>query len=191
MIKWSIINSSFSTINLLSWYIFYVSDIEWRVWGVKSLSRVRLFATPWTIAYQASPSMEFSRQEYWNGLPFPTSGDLPDPGIEPVWSGYTLFSLICWYPITFKMLESHWSSFSNSLNPPRPMHILLFFLFLFSHGESPVFLIFRYNVTLRRPSKVLILLMVRLPQSLPLKLFVSLPGCKLCSMLALSIASRA
>ena len=50
---------------------------------VKSLSRVRLFATPWTVAYQASPSMGFSRQEYWSGLPFPFPGDLPDPGIEP------------------------------------------------------------------------------------------------------------
>ena len=50
---------------------------------VKSLSRVRLFATPWTIAYQAPPSMGFSRQECWNGLPFPSPGDLPDPGIEP------------------------------------------------------------------------------------------------------------
>ena len=50
---------------------------------VKSLSRVRLFATPWTVAYQASPSMGFSRQEYWSGLPFPSPGDLTDPGIEP------------------------------------------------------------------------------------------------------------
>ena len=50
---------------------------------VKSLSRVRLFATPWTIAYQASPSLGFSRQEYWSGLSFPSPGDLPDPGIEP------------------------------------------------------------------------------------------------------------
>ena len=50
---------------------------------VKSLSRVRLFATPWTVAYQAPPSMGFSRQEYWSGLPFPSPGDLPDPGIEP------------------------------------------------------------------------------------------------------------
>ena len=50
---------------------------------VKSLSRVRLFATPWTIAYQAPPSMRFSRQECWSGLPFPSPGDLPDPGIEP------------------------------------------------------------------------------------------------------------
>ena len=50
---------------------------------VKSLSRVRLFATPWTVIYQAPPSMGFSRQEYWSGLPFPSLGDLPDPGIEP------------------------------------------------------------------------------------------------------------
>ena len=50
---------------------------------VKSLIRVRLFATPWTVAYQAPPSMGFSKQECWNGLPFPSPGDLPDPGIEP------------------------------------------------------------------------------------------------------------
>ena len=50
---------------------------------VKSLSRIRLFATPWTVAYQAPPSMGFSRQECWSGLPFPSPGDLPDPGIEP------------------------------------------------------------------------------------------------------------
>ena len=50
---------------------------------VKSLSRVQLFATPWTVAHQAPPSMEFSRQEYWSGLPFPSPGDLPNPGIEP------------------------------------------------------------------------------------------------------------
>ena len=50
---------------------------------VKSLSRVWLFATPWTIAYQAPPSRGFSRQEYWSGLPFPSPGDLPDPGIKP------------------------------------------------------------------------------------------------------------
>ena len=41
---------------------------------VKSLSPVQLFATPWTVAYQAPPSMGFSRQEYWNGLPFPSQG---------------------------------------------------------------------------------------------------------------------
>ena len=50
---------------------------------MKSLSCVQLFATLWTVAYQASPSMGFSRQEYWSGLPFPSPGDLSDPGIEP------------------------------------------------------------------------------------------------------------
>ena len=50
---------------------------------VKSLSRVQLSATPWTVAHQAPPSMGFSRQEYWSGLPFPSPGDLPDAGIEP------------------------------------------------------------------------------------------------------------
>ena len=46
------------------------------------LSHVQLFATPWTVAHQPPPSMRFSRQEYWSGLPFPSPGDLPDPGIE-------------------------------------------------------------------------------------------------------------
>ena len=50
---------------------------------MKSLSHVRLFETPWTVAHQAPPSMGFSRQEYWSGLPFPSPGDLPNPGIEP------------------------------------------------------------------------------------------------------------
>ena len=50
---------------------------------VQCLSHVRLFATPWTEARQASLSMGFTRQEYWSGLPFPFPGDLLDPGIEP------------------------------------------------------------------------------------------------------------
>ena len=44
---------------------------------------VLLFAAPWTVARQAPLSTEFSRQEYWSGLPFPAPGDLPDPGIKP------------------------------------------------------------------------------------------------------------
>ena len=58
----------------------------WVIWvhsGVKSLSRVRLFAIPWTVAHQAPLSMGFSRQECWSGLPFPSPGDLPNPGIKP------------------------------------------------------------------------------------------------------------
>ena len=65
--------------------------IQWEAWDivrkgkvkVKWLSRVRLFATPWTVAYQAPPSMEFFRHEYWSGVPLPSPVDLPDPGIEP------------------------------------------------------------------------------------------------------------
>ena len=62
---------------------------------VKSLSCVRLFVTLWTVAYQAPPSMGSSRQEYWSGLPFPSPGDLPDPGIElgsPALQADALFS---------------------------------------------------------------------------------------------------
>ena len=47
------------------------------------LSRIWLFVTPWTVARLASLSLQFSSQEYWSGLPFPSPGDLPDPGIEP------------------------------------------------------------------------------------------------------------
>ena len=50
---------------------------------VKLLSLVQLFVTPWIVANQAPPFMEFSRQKYWSGLPFPSPGDLPDPWIEP------------------------------------------------------------------------------------------------------------
>ena len=49
---------------------------------VKLFSHVQLFVTPWTVTYQAPWSMGFSRQEYWSGLPFPSPGDLPNPGIE-------------------------------------------------------------------------------------------------------------
>ena len=76
-------------IKILGWNInnlSYADDInfiaESKSSEVKSLSHVRLFATPWTVAHQVPPPMGFSRQEYWSGLPFPSPGDLPDPGIE-------------------------------------------------------------------------------------------------------------
>ena len=50
----------------------------------QSLNCVWLFVTPWTIAWQAALSMRFPRQKYWSRLPFPSPGDLPDPGIEPM-----------------------------------------------------------------------------------------------------------
>ena len=64
---------------LLHWQAYY---LPLKV-KMKLLSHVQLFATPWTVAYQAPPSMEFSRQEFWSGLPLPSPGDLPNPGIEP------------------------------------------------------------------------------------------------------------
>ena len=69
--------------------------LRWTSWGTVFLLWVfphcggltaklcTTFATPWTVAHQSPLSMGFSRQEYWNGLPFPSPGDLPDPGIEP------------------------------------------------------------------------------------------------------------
>ena len=62
------------------WVYLYLKE---RKVKMKSLSHVQLFVTPWTVAYQASPSTGFSRQEYWSGLLFPSSGHLPDPGIKP------------------------------------------------------------------------------------------------------------
>ena len=59
------------------------------VFEVKLLSRVGLFATPWTVARQAPPSMVFSRQKYWSGLPFPSPGVFPTQGSNlglPHWS---------------------------------------------------------------------------------------------------------
>ena len=50
----------------------------------QSLGRVQHSVTPWTVAHQVPLFMEFSRQECWNGLPFPPPGDLPDPGMEAV-----------------------------------------------------------------------------------------------------------
>ena len=51
--------------------------------GRKESDTTEQLATPWTVAYQPPPSMGFSRQEYWSGFPFPSPGDLPNPGIEP------------------------------------------------------------------------------------------------------------
>ena len=77
---------------LSNWTTFLVKNLsnhhysnkERKKVKVKLLRHVRLFATSWPVAHQAPPSTGFSRQEYWRELPFPSPGDLPDPGIEPV-----------------------------------------------------------------------------------------------------------
>ena len=66
------------------WDGWMASPTLWTWSEVKSLSRVWLFATSWTVAYRAPPSMGFSRQEYWSGVPFPSPGELPNPGITQV-----------------------------------------------------------------------------------------------------------
>ena len=78
---------------------------------VKSLSHVQLFGTPSTVAHQAPPSVGFPRQEYWSGLPFPTPGDLPDLGIEPMYAALQVDSL----PLS--SVQSSHSVVSNSLRP--------------------------------------------------------------------------
>ena len=84
-----------------------------------SLSHVWLFATPRTVAHQASLSMRFLlRQEYWSGLPFPSPGDLPNPGLEPtspaLAGGFFTTELLGRPEMTMKWSESH-SVMSNSL----------------------------------------------------------------------------
>ena len=96
---------------------------------MKLLSHVRLFAIPWAIAYKAPPSMEFSRQEYWSGLPFPSPGDLPDPGIKPgspALQADTFYHLSHQGSFQSKERQSQMEeSVINILKLTRPMYCLL------------------------------------------------------------------
>ena len=74
---------SFFECSVLSQLFYFPLSLALKWSEAQWLSRVRLFATPWTIAYQAPLSMGFSRQENWSGLPFPSPGELLDPEIEP------------------------------------------------------------------------------------------------------------
>ena len=78
---------------------------------VKSLGRVRLFATPWIVAYQVPPSMGFSRQEYWSALPSPSPGDLSDSGIEPgsmyIYIFFSLFFFGLLFHFVFQTFFKH------------------------------------------------------------------------------------
>ena len=79
--RYSRIHTNHCSTDILFCYSLVNPKMKWS--EVKLLSHVRLFATPWTVAYYAPPSTGFSRQAYWSGLPFPSPADLPDPGIEP------------------------------------------------------------------------------------------------------------
>ena len=113
---------------------------------VKLLSRVRLFATPWTV--QALPSMEFSRQEYWSGLPFPSPGDLPDRGIEPGFSTLqadALLSESSGNPNSFTEVlpfsTTPWQPFSRSSYWQWQMwfssHIFVFSIMSYEENHTP------------------------------------------------------
>ena len=100
---------------------------------VKLLSHVGLFGTPGTVACQAPLSVGFPRQEYWSGLPFPSPGDLPDPGIEPaspalqgdsftVWAvRESLYVLMCYWfsPLASKYWSASWSGCRNGESKMR------------------------------------------------------------------------
>ena len=89
---------------------------------VKPLSRVQLLETAWTAAYQAPPSMGFSMQEHWSGLPFPSPGDLPDLGIQPRSSALQADALRSEPPAKpYHILEKACSLFSNSSQPRGQM----------------------------------------------------------------------
>ena len=91
--------------NIISYNTIFLV-IQWS--EVKSLSCVRLFATPWTVAYQAPQSMEFSKQEYWSGLPFPSPGDLPNPGIKPRYPSLQADALLSEPPNKYKKKPRCW-----------------------------------------------------------------------------------
>ena len=76
------ISSEFHMISLVTkeWFIYLVAMYM----CARMLSCVWLFVTPWTVVHQVPLPMEFPKQAYWSRLPFPPSGDLPDPGIEPM-----------------------------------------------------------------------------------------------------------
>ena len=75
-------------------YLVLAHLLKIKKFKVKSLSRIRLFATPWTVARQAPLSMEFSKLEYWSGLQLPSPRDRPDAGIEPRSYGLQADSLL-------------------------------------------------------------------------------------------------
>ena len=83
----------------------------------QSLSRVQLFVNLWTVARQAPLPMEFSRQEYWSGLPFPSPGDLPHLGIKPCSSAFQADSLLSELPGKPSSVQFSYSAVSDSATP--------------------------------------------------------------------------
>ena len=93
--------------------------------GSGSIDKLRLtLATPWTAGFQAFLSMEFSRQEYWSGLPFSSPGDLPDPGIKPrspALQADSLLTKLCWKKILSRFNARYRMLGAGALRRPRGM----------------------------------------------------------------------
>ena len=147
------------------------------VW-VKSLSRVWLFVTPWTVAHQAPPSMEFSRQEYWSGLLFPSPGGLPDPGIKPRSSALQADDLAShqgspasvWAGLPIPFLWD-WNE-----NWPFPVLWPLLSFQICWHSECSTFTVSSFRIWISStliPSPPLALFIVMLPKAT----WLHIPGC--------------
>ena len=93
--------------------------------SVKSLSRVQLFGTPWTVANQAPLSMEFSRKEYWDGLPFSSPGDLSDPGFETRSPALQADSTVWATSIALNDMESYQTVWSKDVGWEQFSHVAL------------------------------------------------------------------
>ena len=117
-------------------YIHF-SSVQW-------LSHVRLFATLWIVAYRAPLSMGFHRQEYWSGLPFPSPGDLPDPGMEstsPAWQEDSLpLSLqgSLWTVVLEKILENPLDCKEIKLVNPKGNQPWIFIRRTDAEAEAPI-----------------------------------------------------
>ena len=123
---------------------FKIYEVKWS--EVKSLRCVQLFVTPWTVAYQAPPSMGFSRQDNWSGLPCPPPGNLPDPGMEPgspYWQANSLPSEPPGKPYKECYFDSCfvWKSFAVTLKMPLliPKKVSLFSFPTSSSTPTPGF----------------------------------------------------
>ena len=120
----------------LEWVAISFSNTwKWKV-KVKSLSRVRLLATPWTAAYQASPSMGFSRQEYWSGVP------LLSPGLYKKWCNFLPFLLLLSPVLLISSLSCVYIQMS------RYMYIFFFFIF-WIHIYLPVY-VYHFKIVVHK-----------------------------------------
>ena len=104
----------------------FMSEWKW-------LSRVLLFATPWTVAQQVPLSMGFSRQGYWSGLPFPSPGDLPKPGIEPSSPVLFSFSFASFWSLPYWGL---WEQCVCVTVSPIPLHFSLGWIWRAKTGKQ-------------------------------------------------------